>query len=277
MTIKSMFMDKVNNQEPIAMVTAYDFPSAQMCESAHSDIILVGDSLGMVVLGYSSTIKVTIEDMIHHGKAVKRGAPDTYTVVDMPFMSFNVSERDAIMNAKELFQSIEPDALKIEGGADVAPTVERITKAGIPIVGHVGLTPQNVNVLGGYRVQGRTEAEAKQIVEDAKALEEAGAIAVVLECVPARLAAKLTEELSIPTIGIGAGVECDGQVLVYHDLLEYGVSRLPKFVQSYANFNKDGTTAISHYVEDVKNKFFPTEQHTFQIKDEVLKGVYGDK
>lgn len=272
-----MLMDKMNNQEPIAMVTAYDFPSAQMCESANTDIILVGDSLGMVVLGYSSTIKVTIEDMIHHGKAVKRGAPGTYTVVDMPFMSFNVSERDAIMNAKELFQAIEPDALKIEGGVDVAPTVERITKAGIPVVGHVGLTPQNVNVLGGYRVQGRTEAEAKQLVEDAKALEEAGAIAVVLECVPARLAAKLTEELSIPTIGIGAGVECDGQVLVYHDLLQYGVSRLPKFVQSYANFNQDASEAVSRYVRDVKNKTFPAEEHTFQIKDEVLKGVYGGK
>ncbi|MET3682316.1 3-methyl-2-oxobutanoate hydroxymethyltransferase [Alkalibacillus flavidus] len=273
--IKKMLQNKIDDETPITMVTAYDFPSSKVCESAGADLILVGDSVGMVMLGYSSTIKVTVDDMIHHGKAVRRGAPNTHTIVDMPFMSFNISVEDTLRDAKRMFQEIEPDALKIEGGQELVPTVTKLTQAGIPVVGHIGLTPQTVNVLGGYRVQGRSEAEAKQLIEDAKALEDAGAIAIVLECVPAPLATKLTEELAIPTIGIGAGNQCDGQVLVYHDLLQYGVSRLPKFVQAYANLDEVAVEAVSQYVLDVKEKNFPTDDHAYKMNDDVLKGLYG--
>lgn len=275
MKTRRTFEKMKNEKEKIVMVTAYDYPSAKMSEAAGVDMILVGDSLGMVVLGYDTTIPVTLDDMIHHGKAVKRGAPNTFTVVDMPFMTFHVSNEDTLKNAKKLFQETNAEALKLEGGKEVVETIELLTKAGILVVAHIGLTPQTVNVLGGYRVQGKTNEDAKRLIEDAKAVQEAGAMALVLECVPEKLAEIITNELTIPTIGIGAGKYCDGQVLVYHDLLQYGVDRLAKFVKPYANFNEVGTQALKDYVTDVKNSDFPSAEHTYSINDDVLKGLYG--
>ncbi|MGP4071923.1 3-methyl-2-oxobutanoate hydroxymethyltransferase [Piscibacillus sp. B03] len=269
------FLKLKEESKKIAMMTAYDYPSAKASEQAEVDMILVGDSLGMVVLGYDSTIPVTIEDMIHHGKAVKRGAPNTFTVVDMPFMTFNISLEDTLKNAKRLFQETGAQALKLEGGQEVLEQVNALTKAGIPVVAHIGLTPQTVNVMGGYRVQGKTNEDAKRLIEDAKALEEAGAIALVLECVPEKLAKIITEEVHIPTIGIGAGKFCDGQVLVYHDLLQYGVERLAKFVKPYTNLNEQVHSALTSYIKEVKEAEFPKEEHTYSIDEGALKGLYG--
>lgn len=254
--------------EKITMVTAYDYPSAKMAESAQVDMILVGDSLGNTVLGYSSTIQVTVDDMIHHAKAVKRGAPNTFIVVDMPFMSYHISLEESLKNARKIFQQTDTQALKIEGASpEVLELTQSLTNAGIPVVGHLGLTPQSVHVLGGYRVQGNDEHTANQLLEDAKKVADAGAIAIVLECIPKELAKMMTKAIDIPTIGIGAGVDCDGQVLVYHDILQYGVERLAKFVKSYADFNEIGTRAIQSYVADVKNKRFPSDEHSYTIKD----------
>lgn len=257
------FQNMTKANEKIVMVTAYDYPSAQQAEQADVDMILVGDSLGMVVLGYSSTIQVTVDDMIHHAKAVKRGAPNTFVVVDMPFMSYHVSIEESLKNARKLFQNTNAQALKIEGATEEIFTLtKRLTEAGIPVVAHLGLTPQTFNVLGGYRVQGRGE-EGAQLLEDAKKLEELGAMAVVLECIPKELAQKVTHALSIPTIGIGAGIHCNGQVLVYHDLLKYGVHHLPSFVKTYEDFNTRGVEGLKSYVSDVKQKKFPTDDHSF--------------
>ncbi|GEN45134.1 3-methyl-2-oxobutanoate hydroxymethyltransferase [Alkalibacillus haloalkaliphilus] len=275
MKTTKMLSQKKQAGERIAMITAYDYPSAKTSEQAEVDMILVGDSLGMVVLGYSSTIPVTVDDMIHHGKAVRRGAPNTFTVVDMPFMSFNISIEQTLAHAKRMFQEIEPSALKLEGGREVAETVRKLTEAGIPVVAHIGLTPQTVNVLGGYKVQGKSEEDAKKLLEDAKIMQDSGAVALVLECVPASLAEMITEQLDIPTIGIGAGASCDGQVLVYHDLLEYGVERLAKFVKPYANVNELAVEGISNYVQEVKQQQFPKEEHTYSMNEETLKGLYG--
>lgn len=262
------FQKMKQKNEKITMVTAYDYPSGQMAEEAETDMILVGDSLGNVVLGYSTTVQVTIKDMIHHAKAVKRGAPHTFTVVDMPFMSYHVSLEQSLQNARKLFQETEVQALKIEGASsEIFQLTKALTNAGIPVVAHLGLTPQSVNVLGGYRVQGNNKEDAEKLLKDAKKLEEHGAIALVLECVPTELAEIITNSLEIPTIGIGAGIHCDGQVLVYHDLLQYGVERLPKFVKTYANFNEIGTKALKSYVADVKNKKFPTDDHSYFIKN----------
>lgn len=253
--------------EKITMVTAYDFPSAKHVEEANADVILVGDSLGMVVLGYQSTTQVTLQDMIHHAKAVRRGAKDTFVVVDMPFMSYHVSLEQSILNATKLFQETDIQAVKVEGASeDTITLIEKLTSGGIPVVGHLGLTPQSVNVLGGYRVQANNEAAGEKLLEDTKRLEAAGAVSVVLECIPKEIGKKVTEQVNIPTIGIGAGVDCDGQVLVYHDLLQYGVKGLPKFVKTYANFNQYGGQAIKNYVEDVKSGTFPADAHTYTIK-----------
>lgn len=255
-------------KEKITMITAYDYPSAKMAEAADVDMILVGDSLGNTVLGYSSTIQVTVDDMIHHAKAVKRGAKDTFIVVDMPFMSYHVSVEESLKNARKMFQETDVQALKIEGSSkEVVRLTELLTNAGIPVVAHLGLTPQTVNVLGGYRVQGNDQVTAEKLLADAKTLTEHGAIALVLECVPKELANMITRSISIPTIGIGAGIHCDGQVLVYHDILKYGVDRLPKFVKTYTNFNEQGEQAIKSYVTDVKKKQFPLDDHSFLIKD----------
>lgn len=248
----------------ITMLTAYDFPGAKLAEEAELDMLLVGDSLGMVVLGYDSTVKVTVSDMIHHARAVKRGAPNTFMVVDMPFMSYHISLEKSLEHAAEIFQKTDAQALKIEGATpELLTLTKRLTDAGIPVVAHLGLTPQSVNVLGGYKVQGKNQKDAEKLIEDAKELEKNGAIGLVLECVPTELAKTVTETISIPTIGIGAGVNCDGQVLVYHDILKYGVDRLPKFVKSYTDLNVSIKQAIETYRDEVIDQSFPTDKHSF--------------
>ncbi|HZW68865.1 MAG TPA: 3-methyl-2-oxobutanoate hydroxymethyltransferase [Pseudogracilibacillus sp.] len=251
-------------RDKISMVTAYDYPSAKQVEKAEADIILVGDSLGMVVLGYDSTTEVTLDDMIHHSKAVKRGAPNTFMVVDMPFMSYHASLEQAINNVTKLFQSSGAQAVKIEGRTkDTVALIEQLADGGIPVMGHLGLTPQLVNVMGGFRVQGRDEQARQKIINDARAISEAGAVAIILEGIPEDLGKEITEIINIPTIGIGAGVHCDGQVLVYHDMLMYGSDRFPKFVKNYGDFDTEGVKAISQYVKEVKEGQFPTKAHTY--------------
>ncbi|MHA6251122.1 3-methyl-2-oxobutanoate hydroxymethyltransferase [Oceanobacillus sp. CAU 1775] len=255
-------------KEKITMLTSYDYPSAKQAEEAGVDMILVGDSLGNVVLGYDSTIQVTLDDMIHHGKAARRGAKNTFLVVDMPFMSYHVSLELSMANAGKLFQETNAQALKIEGGSkENLQLIERLSDAGIPVVAHLGLTPQTFNVLGGYKVQGKDKTSARKLIEESKKVAEAGAVALVLECVPMEIAELITAEIDIPTIGIGAGIHCDGQVLVYHDVLKYGVDRLPKFVKSYGDYNTDGGEAVKRYVKDVKAGNFPTEEYSFLLQD----------
>ncbi len=269
--LNRLSLQEMKNKEKISMITAYDYPSAKMAENAAIDMILVGDSLGNVVLGYTSTIQVTVEDMIHHGKAARRGAKDTFLVVDMPFMSYHVSEEDSIKNARRIFQETEAQALKLEGASqEVLSLTERLTNAGIPVVAHIGLTPQTFNVLGGFKVQGKDRETGEKLLQEAQQLADHGAMMLVLECVPQELAKMITDAISIPTIGIGAGLDCDGQVLVYHDILQYGVDRLPKFVKPHLNFNQLGEKAISQYVSEVKDKQFPTHEYAFQIKHKDL-------
>nr|WP_289036629.1 3-methyl-2-oxobutanoate hydroxymethyltransferase [uncultured Allobacillus sp.] len=275
MKTRRTFEKMKQENKKITMLTAYDYPSAKTAENAGVDMILVGDSLGMVVLGYDSTIPVTVNDMIHHGKAVKRGAPNTFTVVDLPFMSFHVSEEEAMRNAARIVQETGADAVKLEGGQELAPLIRKLTQAGIPVVGHIGLTPQTFQVLGGYRVQGKTTEEARLLIENANALNDAGVISIVLECVPAKLATNITKNSNVPTIGIGAGNGTDGQVLVYHDLLQYGVERLAKFVKPQANLNESIDQAIRTYISEVKTTAFPSDEHTYAINDDVLDGLYG--
>lgn len=269
------FMKMKKNNEPIAMLTAYDYPTAKLAERADVDMILVGDSLGMVVLGYDSTIPVTIEDMIHHTKAVKRGAKNTFVVTDMPFMSYHISKSLSLQNAARLMQEAGADAVKVEGADEVTELIEALTKGGIPVVAHLGLTPQSVGVLGGYKVQGKDVESAKKLLADAYACQKAGAIAIVLECVPRQLSEELSNQLNIPTIGIGAGVNTDGQVLVFHDIVGYGVDRVPKFVKQYTNVSETIEGAIRQYVSEVKFHSFPEEKHTFSMKEEELQGLYG--
>lgn len=271
----SDFLKMKKNQEPITMLTAYDYPSAKLAEQANVDMILVGDSLGMVVLGYESTVQVTMEDMITHTQAVKRGATNTFIVTDMPFMSYHSSYTHTFENAKKLIQSAGAHAVKLEGNGEVTSYIERLTRAGVPVVGHLGLTPQHVGVLGGYRVQAKTKESAQRLINDAKEIEAAGAFAIVLECVPEQVAALVCKELSIPIIGIGAGAATDGQVLVYHDLIGYGLHRIPKFVKQYTNVSPIIKEAIKEYVSDVKTKQFPTKSHSFSINSEELDALYG--
>ncbi|MEH7085602.1 3-methyl-2-oxobutanoate hydroxymethyltransferase [Neobacillus drentensis] len=269
------FLKMKENNEKIVMLTAYDYPSAKQAEEGGVDIILVGDSLGMVVLGYDSTIPVTLEDMIHHTKAVKRGAKDTFILADLPFLTYHLSVRDTLMNAGRLIQDTGAHAVKLEGADDVLEKITALTKAGIPVCAHLGLTPQSVGVLGGYKVQGKDAETARKLIDDAKKCEEAGAFAIVLECVPKQLAEEITQNLSIPIIGIGAGVEVDGQVLVYHDILGYGVERVPKFVKQYHSVNPFMIESIQAYASDVKNKQFPEDKHSFTMREQELKGLYG--
>lgn len=261
--------------EKIAMLTAYDYPSAKLAEEAGIDVILVGDSLGMVVLGYDSTVKVTVEDMIHHGKAARRGASDTFLVVDMPFGSFHGSSDRTIENAIRIFQETGAEALKLEGADEVIDVIHLLTRTGIPVVGHLGLLPQSAGVLGGYKVQGKTADAAQKLIEDAKACEAAGACMVVLECIPYQLAREVTAAVSIPVIGIGAGADTDGQVLVYHDTLKYGSHHLPKFVRSYAETGEVMKNGLTAYAEEVKSGAFPAEEHRFTMKEEELQQLYG--
>ncbi|HZG71929.1 MAG TPA: 3-methyl-2-oxobutanoate hydroxymethyltransferase [Chondromyces sp.] len=269
------FLKMKQENEKIAMITAYDYPSAKLAEQSGADIILVGDSLGMVMLGYESTVSVTIEDMSHHTKAVKRGAKDTFIVTDLPFMSYHISKEETMKAAGKLLQEAGAHAVKLEGGREVADTIVQLTEAGVPVVAHLGLTPQSVGVLGGYKVQGRTAEAARKLMEDAKIVQEAGAFMVVLECVPYQLAEEVSRVLHIPVIGIGAGKETDGQVLVFHDVIQYGVERVPKFVKTYGNANELISTSISSYVKEVKSGQFPSKEHSFTMKEEELNTLYG--
>ncbi|WP_040208392.1 3-methyl-2-oxobutanoate hydroxymethyltransferase [Neobacillus jeddahensis] len=269
------FLKMKEKNEKIVMLTAYDYPSAKQAEQGGVDLILVGDSLGMVVLGYDSTIPVTLEDMIHHTKAVKRGAKDTFIVADLPFLTYHLSVRDTLLNAGRLIQETGAHAVKVEGADEVIDNIAALTKAGIPVCGHLGLTPQSVGVLGGYKVQGKDAQAAKKLINDAKRIAEAGAFALVLECVPKQLAEEVSKSITIPVIGIGAGLNVDGQVLVYHDILGYGVERVPKFVKQYHAVNPFMLESIQAYVNEVRSKQFPEDKHSFTMKDEELKVLYG--
>jgi 3-methyl-2-oxobutanoate hydroxymethyltransferase len=260
--------------KPIAMLTAYDFSTAKFLDDAGIDMLLVGDSLGNVILGYDSTLPVTMEDMIHHGKAVCRGAKRAMVVVDMPFMSYQVSAEQAVSNAGRIMKETGAQAVKLEGGQEIVNEIKAIVRAGIPVVGHLGLTPQSIHALGGFKVQGKEEQGAQKLLNDAKALEENGAFAVVLECVPALLAQKVTESIGIPTIGIGAGAHCDGQVLVINDLLGLYPGFTPKFVKQYTNLNVQVSEAVASYKKEVEERIFPSEKHSFKISDDVLEKLY---
>jgi 3-methyl-2-oxobutanoate hydroxymethyltransferase len=249
--------------EKISMLTAYDYSIAALVDGAGVDMILVGDSLGNVVLGYDSTLPVTMEDMLRHTGAVSRAVKRAMVIGDMPFMSYQVSVEEAVRNAGRFMKEAGAHGVKLEGGQEVAGAVRKITASGIPLVGHLGLTPQSVHQLGGFKVQGKDDAAARKLMEDARALEEAGAFAVVLECVPAKLAGEISKALTIPTIGIGAGVECDGQVLVVNDMLGLFEKFTPKFVKRYAELNTEIRAAVGQYIDDVKGGTFPGKEHSF--------------
>ncbi len=260
--------------EKLSMLTAYDYSTAKLEDESGINGILVGDSLGNVVLGYEDTVSVTMEDMIHHGAAVARGAKSALVVVDMPFMSYEVTVEEAVRNAGRLMKEGRAGAVKLEGGVRVAEQIRAIVKAGIPVMGHIGLTPQSINVFGGFKVQGKSEEAARALLADAKAVEEAGAFAVVIEAVPAALAQMITDAVSIPTIGIGAGAGCDGQILVYQDMLGMFSDFTPKFVKRYANVGEVMREAFANYAAEVASGAFPTEEHTYKIKDDVLEKLY---
>ncbi len=259
---------KKEKGEPISMLTAYDYPTALAMDKAGIDAILVGDSLAMVVLGYETTLPVTMDEMLHHCRAVARGAKSALLIGDMPFMSYQVSVEEAVRNAGRFLQQGGMDAVKLEGGRERAETIRAITSAGIPVMGHLGLTPQSVHQLGGFRAQGKTAAAALRLLEDALLLESAGCFSLVLEAVPARLAAYISQKLSIPTIGIGAGAGCDGQVLVSHDLLGLFDRFTPKFVKQYAHLHQQMQQAFAAYIDDVERRAFPAVQHSLEMSDE---------
>ncbi len=256
---------KKNNQQPVSMLTAYDYPSAKMVAEAGVDIILVGDTLAMTVLGHPNTVSVTMDEMIHHCKAVSRGAPNTFLIGDMPFLSYQVQIEETVRNAGRFIKEAGMDAIKLEGGEAVIPSVQRIVQVGIPVMGHIGLTPQTATRLGGYRVQGKKAADAQQLVNDALALQNAGCFALVLEAVPVPVAKTISRKLMIPTIGIGAGPECDGQVLVFHDILGLYDEFVPKFVKQYANLKELIVKAIQQYRKDVESGKFPSSVHSYKM------------
>lgn len=258
----------------ISMLTAYDYSTAKLINDAGINSILVGDSLGNVMLGYEDTISVTMEDMIHHTKAVSRGAKDALVIADMPFMSYQTSVYDAVVNAGRLMKEGRANAVKLEGGKEVCPQIRAIVDAGIPVCAHIGLTPQSINAFGGNRVQGKTEEAARKVLEDALSIQQAGAFAVVIEAVPEKLAALITEKLDIVTIGIGAGNGCDGQVLVYQDMLGMFSDFTPKFVKKFANIGELMTAAFKEYDKEVKETVFPSEEHTYKIDDDIIEKLY---
>lgn len=258
----------------ISMLTAYDYSTAGLMDAAGINGILVGDSLGNVILGYEDTISVTMEDMIHHGAAVARGVKNALVVVDMPFMSYQTSVYDAVVNAGRLMKEGRANAVKLEGGREVAPQIQAIVQAGIPVMAHLGLTPQSIHAFGGYKVQGKDEEAARKLIENAKEVEAAGAFAVVLECVPAALAELVTKQISIPTIGIGAGAGCDGQILVYQDMLGLFSDFTPKFAKRYAELGTAMQEAFKAYMEDVEQGRFPAEEHCYGMPDEVIGKLY---
>lgn len=271
-TVTTLLEQKKNNDK-ITMLTAYDYSTAKLMDEAGINTILVGDSLGMVMLGYEDTISVTMEDMIHHSAAVARGAKNAFIVTDMPFMSYQTSVYDAVYHAGRIMKEGRANAVKLEGGLTVCPQIKAIVEASIPVVAHLGLTPQSVNAFGGFKVQGKDTQAAKRIIEEAKAVEAAGACMVVLECVPEKLASYITKQLSIPTIGIGAGNGCDGQVLVYQDMLAMYSDMTPKFVKHFGEIGQAMKAAFESYTSEVKSGAFPAPEHTFAISDEVMKEV----
>lgn len=263
--------EKKQRGEKIVMLTAYDEPMARMIDEAGIDIVLVGDSVGMVILGYNSTVSVTIEEMIHHTKAVRRGIKRAFLIGDLPFMSYQASTEEAIRNAGRFMKEAGCDAVKLEGGEEMADKVESIVRAGIPVLGHIGLTPQTISKLSGYRIQGRNFASAKKLLRDAATLEEAGAFGIVLECIPHQLAKIITERTSFITIGIGAGPCCDGQVLVIHDLLGLFEKFVPKFVKVYVHLAPQIKEAITQFKQEVESGIFPNTEHAFSMEEEELK------
>ncbi len=270
------FLQAKQEGKRLSMLTAYDYSTAKLINDSGVNAILVGDSLGNVILGYEDTVSVTMEDMIHHGRAVSRGAKDALLVIDMPFMSYQTSVYDAVKNAGRLMKEGRANAVKLEGGRKICPQVEAVVSAGIPVMGHLGLTPQSINALGGHKVQGKTEQSARQLIDDALALEKAGAFAVVLECVPASLAEFISKKLTVPTIGIGAGAGCDGQVLVYQDMLGMFSDYVPKFVKQFANVGGIMAKAFADYDSEVKSGAFPTEEKSYSIDEAVMDKIKAD-
>lgn len=266
-------LEKKRQGKKITMLTAYDYPTALLVDRAEIDMILVGDSVGMVVLGYETTVPVTMEEMIHHTKAVTRGARYALVVGDMPFMSYNTSENEAITNAGRFLKEAGADAVKLEGGTTVQTIVQAIVRAGIPVMGHIGLTPQTISQLGGFKVQGRTAEAAKRIIDDAKALEEAGAFSIVLEAIPGEIARQITQTVGIPTIGIGAGIECDGQVLVYQDMIGLFDRFVPRFVKQYSRVGEIMLNSFKQFKEEVEKGVFPGEEHSFRIEEKELEKI----
>ncbi|KPL79005.1 3-methyl-2-oxobutanoate hydroxymethyltransferase [Ornatilinea apprima] len=262
------FLQKKKKGQPISMLTAYDYPSALAADAARFDSILVGDSLGMVVLGYENTLPVTMQDMLHHCKAVARGASKALLIGDMPFMSYQASIDEAVRNAGRFLQEASMDAVKLEGGQERAEAIRRIVQAGIPVCGHIGLTPQSVQVFGGFKMQGKTALTAQKLLQDALALQEAGCFTLVLESIPEQLAAAITQRLEIPTIGIGAGANCDGQVLVYHDVLGLFDRFVPRFARQYANLNQQIHTALTQFREEIDSRAFPTPENSTAMQPE---------
>ncbi|NTW04700.1 MAG: 3-methyl-2-oxobutanoate hydroxymethyltransferase [Peptococcaceae bacterium] len=267
------FQEMKNKGQKFTMITAYDYPTAVLVDQSPIEMILVGDSLGMTVLGYDSTLPVTMEDMIHHSKAVLRGAPNTFVAVDMPFGSYNESISQAISNGNRLMKETGADCLKLEGGVNLAPTVRAFVDAGIPVMGHIGLTPQTASLLGGFKVQGKDAESAKKLMEDAMAIQEAGAFSLVMECVPSPLAKLVSEKLTIPTIGIGAGPDCDGQVLVFQDLVGLYKKFTPKFVKQYLDLGSQIADAFEEYANEVKNGTFPSAEYSFDMNPDFLKNL----
>ncbi len=266
LTIPAMLEMKAQGRK-IKMVTAYDSPTAVLVDQSPMDMILVGDSLGMVVLGYESTVPVTMEDMLHHTKPVVRGAKNTFVVSDLPFMSYQVNVEEALRNSGRLFKEGGADAVKLEGGESVAETVRAVVRAGIPVMGHLGLTPQTATMLGGLKVQAKDARAAKTLVSDAKALEEVGVFAIVLEAIPSQLAELVTKQLTVPTIGIGAGPHCDGQVLVIHDMMSLFQRFTPKFVKKYADLGSLMGQGLATYCQEVDGGQFPAAEHSFNMKE----------
>lgn len=262
--------ERKQSGEKITMLTAYDFTTAHIIDECGVDSILVGDSLGMVMLGYENTLPVTMEDMLHHTKAVARGAKEAFVVADMPFMSYQTSVYDAVVNAGRLIKEGGAQAVKLEGGAQVCEQIKAIVDSSVPVVAHLGLTPQSVNAFGGFKVQGKSYERAKQIADDAMRIQEAGACAVVLEGIPAKLAEIISERLCIPTIGIGAGAGCDGQVLVYQDMLGLTVGHTPKFAKRFAEAGELMRDGVKAYIEQTKTGAFPAEEHTYKIDEEII-------
>ena len=268
-----MIMERKHSSKKIVALTAYDYSFARLLDTTDLDIILVGDSLAMVSLGHETTLPVTMDEMIIHVRSVNRGSHNALLVADMPFMSYQVSDEQAITNAGRFIQEAGAQAVKVEGGARMAGRIKALTDADIPVMGHIGLTPQSVNKLGGYRVQGKNYKDARQIKQDARKLQEAGVFSIVLEGIPDDLAGEITQEVRVPTIGIGAGVQCDGQILVLHDLLGLGMDSSPKFVKQYANLGDEVQRAVGNYIQEVRDESFPDEEHSYKSKTHKLKSV----